>query len=1034
LEELVKAALHHRHRQAHGIYTMQIFQHVISTLCYASIALGDSGGGQYATGFSGVTWDDDNWRLINSNLDPGHYQSRISLANGYFGINLASVGPFMDFDVQVDGDNINGWPLFDTRQSFATIAGFYDLQANTNGDNANGTNFLWLNQYGGESVISGIPHFGGLLLEVNGNLLSASVDPSQISNFVSTLDIGQGLMSWKYDWTPPGSAALSIEYDMLVHKLLVNRAAVQLNVRATQDVNVTVIDLLDGDCAVRSDFVDKAFDADSATIYSAVSPNGIASVKAWVYSMLTMSDGGFKSNLSQATEGSFLGSNQSSIAQQTTGQLSANKTYNFAKFVGAASTDAFQDAQNTAKDAASQGAKAGWSSMLGSHKKEWQTVMPKDSVDSFALASGKLPNDTNIMELQITAVTNPFYLLQNTISTNALNAAGNNSNIDTHSISVSGLGSDSYAGMIFWDADVWMAPGLVVSHPDAARQIVGYRSKLLPQAQKNVQEAFTSSQNQSGKFSPGGAAYPWTSGRFGNCTGSGPCFDYEYHLNGDIGLNIYNYYVATGDKSYFKQELLPVYDAIAWFYAELLAYNSTSALYELTNATDPDEYANNVDNPGYTMELIKTHLQNANVFRESLGMPHNETWANRSSLINVPVNSNASIILEYSSMNGSISVKQADIVLIDDFFDVKNPYGLSDLDYYAGKQSPDGPGMTYGVFSIVANSLSPSGCSSYTYGLYGSQPYVRAPWYQYSEQILDDFQANGGTHPAYPFLTGIGGAHRVVPFGYLGLKMLMDSFNINPNLPPQITYLKYRTLYWQGHAISAWSNVTHTTLTRLSKSLPNANSTYSGGSIPVTIGDSTSHPKPLAPGGTLVVENRVIGYNASFNGNIVQCKPVASNATWEPGQFPLAAVDGANSTKWQPAASNITSSLIISLDHVSGIKVTGFHFDWAQNPPTGWQVDFADSFDFGNFTTAGKENTVNVSSPYDASTAAVIAPYIGNTTDVFFIDPLPAPDYVRLSIWGNQGSDSDKGAAVAEFVVIREGGGQLVPNGVVHSL
>lgn len=99
----------------------------------------------YETRFNGTTWDDDAWSITTTNLDQGHYQSRMSLGNGYLGINLAAVGPFFDVDVQVNGDNIQGWPLFDRRQSFATIAGFWDSQPTTNG-----TNFGWLNQYGGE--------------------------------------------------------------------------------------------------------------------------------------------------------------------------------------------------------------------------------------------------------------------------------------------------------------------------------------------------------------------------------------------------------------------------------------------------------------------------------------------------------------------------------------------------------------------------------------------------------------------------------------------------------------------------------------------------------------------------------------------------------------------------------------------------------------------------------------------------------------------------------------------------------------------
>jgi trehalose/maltose hydrolase-like predicted phosphorylase len=126
-----------------------------------------------------------------------------------------------------------------------------------------------------------------------------------------------------------------------------------------------------------------------------------------------------------------------------------------------------------------------------------------------------------------------------------------------------------------------------VSHPEAARQIANYRVQKFPQAQLNILEAFTSSQINTGKFTTGGAVFPWTSGRFGNCTGTGPCFDYEYHINGDIGLELFNYYVVSGDTKFFQSQLFPIYDAIAYFYSELLTFNKTSGLYSLLNATDP---------------------------------------------------------------------------------------------------------------------------------------------------------------------------------------------------------------------------------------------------------------------------------------------------------------------------------------------------------------------------------------------------------------------------------------------------------------
>lgn len=852
---------------------------------------------QYETRFPGTSWNDEDWIITTTNLDQGHYQSRGALANGYLGINLAAVGPFFEVDTPVNGDQINGWPLFDRRQTFATIGGFYDSQPTTNG-----TNFEWLNQYGGESVISGVPHWSALHVQAGDDILDASVPEEQISNFESSLDIHNAVMNWSYTWTPSSGSAIDVEYSMFVHKLHINQAAVQLRLTAREDTDVSVIDLLNGDCALRTDFIEKSYEPVFPVIWTAVSPNGLPDVHAYIFSATIGDESCDFPRRTQVTDESIIGANSSSIAQAIPVSLRAGQTSTIHKFVGAASSDAFDQPLNTALEALWAAASTGFDSMLESHSAEWHSVMPADSVDDYRdPEGGTLPDDPNIIELAVSAVTNPFQLLQNTVGANAIEAAGNNSKLGVNSISVGGLYSDSYAGLIFWDSEVWMAPGLVVAFPEAAKQIAQYRVEKFAQAQRNIQTAYQSSQNQTGKFSPSAAAYPWTSARFGNCTGTGPCFDYQYHLNGDIGLEFYNYYTVTGDTPYFKNQLFPIYDAIAQLYADVVTYNESTQLYDLYNATDPDEYANFQTNVGFTLVLIKTHLQTANTLRERLGLEVNSSWAEIADKVTVPVNEDAGIILEYQAQNGSIEVKQADVVLIDDFLDYPNPYTLADLDYYAAKQSPDGPAMTWGVFSIVANEASPSGCASYTYDLYGSTPYLRGPWFQFSEQLIDDSSANGGTHPAYPFLTGVGGANRVAVFGYLGLRLMLDSLNVDPSLPPQIVNLKYRTIYWQGWPVNAASNQTHTTLTRgRIEPLDTSNSTFADTAIPVTVGigdDQASYS--LEPNGTLVLENRRIGEIKTVPGNVAQCRPVQSDQEIVPGQFALAAVDGAASTKWQ---------------------------------------------------------------------------------------------------------------------------------------
>lgn len=343
-----------------------------------------------------------------------------------------------------------------------------------------------------------------------------------------------------------------------------------------------MVNVIDGFSAVRTDFVESG--QDNGALFSAVRPWGISNVTAYVYTNLTASAGVDLTSRALVNDKPYVHSNESSIAQAVDVKFRANETVRITKFVGAASSDAFPNPQQTAKQAVSAAMGAGYMGSLQSHVEEWASILLDGSVDSFVdPATGKLPDDDHILNSQIIAVANTYYLLQNTVGKNAIKAvSGAPVNVD--SISVGGLTSDSYAGLVFWDADVWMQPGLVASHPEAAQRVTNYRTKLYPQALENINTAFTSSKNRT-TFSPSAAIYPWTSGRFGNCTGTGPCWDYQYHLNGDIGLSLMYQWIASGDTKTFREQHFPIYDSVATMYSNIVQRNGSS--WTLTNMTDP---------------------------------------------------------------------------------------------------------------------------------------------------------------------------------------------------------------------------------------------------------------------------------------------------------------------------------------------------------------------------------------------------------------------------------------------------------------
>lgn len=629
----------------------------------------------YDTAFPGVTWDSRNWRLTSKVLDQGHYQARGSIANGYIGINSASTGPFFELDLPVNGDVVSGWPLFSRRQTYAGVSGFWNRQVRGNAK----TNFAWIDQYGDESFIAGLPHWGGIVIELgDGTFLDATVDAAEISKYRSSYDYKAGILSWKYKWSPKNyQGTFDIQYEIFAHKLNINMAVVRMVVEASTDTYAAINNILDGYSAVRAYFVESG--KEDGFLFSSVSPAGVSNVTGYVFASLQSDSEDFSPEGKVTTGSTYLHANESSVQERHDVFLEANKKMEMVKYVGIASTDAFPDPRGRAKDAATEAQKQGFKKLLRSHIAEWAEVMPDHSVDDFKLENGLLPRDPSIVDDAIMAVVNPYSLLQNTVGENAI-AAADGAPINENSISVGGLGSDSYAGMIFWDAETWMQPGLVAAFPISAQRIANYRVVRYEQAKRNAQTEYSGSQNST-SISDNAAIFPWTSARDGNCTGTGPCFDYEYHINGDIGIALANQWVVSGDDQAFQERYMPVYDSIATGLADLLQPNGS--YWTLTNMTDPDEYANHVDAGGYTMPLIAQTLHYANRFRERFGLAKNDKWTQMAD--NVLIVRKNNITLEYTTMDDSVVVKQADVILNTFPLDYRESYttenALTDLDY-----------------------------------------------------------------------------------------------------------------------------------------------------------------------------------------------------------------------------------------------------------------------------------------------------------------------------------------------------------------
>lgn len=863
------------------------------------------------------------------------FQKQPYVANGYIGSRIPNLGHGFTYDQLTESpdskkdDLYNGWPLFDKRFSGAFIAGFYDLQENTTGNN-----FPELLKNGYESVISAIPQWTTLKLAIQHGDKRYTLDPAspdgvgQITNYVQNMSLSTGIVTTQFTWLE----SLDVRYTVLAHRSEINLGLVKVDIKnkGNDTVEIDVIDELNFDTAQRC--LLNLIGHDNSGIYVSFLPDNLDYISGAIYSTLHL-DSVKRHSKNKKT-------NQTSLIR-----LHAQDSTQFGKTVGIVSTDLdpskFKNSRDTLEFAKKVSQKFEYLDLvIKSHVRAWKELMGKQSTITF-------PNDPL---LDLGSKASVYHLLANTRP----DAQGL-----TGALGVAGLSSDSYGGMVFWDTDFWMFRAILALDPTHAKSIVNYRMHTHQQALKNTPQGYE------------GAAYPWTSGRFGNCTATGPCLNYEYHINSAIAMAAWELYISGAvDDQYLESTVYPLISDAAKFYADYVtSYNETIDKFITSNLTDPDEYANHVDNGAYTNAGIALLMNWINDIGDILGIKMPEIYTDISQKMYLPTADNSqNITLEYSGMNSSVGIKQADVVLMtyplqNSLVDDEQAY--INMEFYSGKQVSYGPAMTFSIFSIVAANLATSGCASQSYLHKAMQPYLRGPFAQFSEQNNDNFKTNGGTHPAYPFLTAHGGFIQAVVNGLTGLRhsytidngKIRRSLFLDPiALPCLGDGVQYSGIHYDNHTISM--NITGSTFVIRNEGKTNKRA---NDYISITIADRN-------PGrGTYKLKDneeksfKLYQPSKIFEDSVSECGLATFYNITEsaPGDSSFLINDGDNTTRWQVKYNDTTGKVLIDLHSIKNI--TGVVFNWADKPPKKVKLlkymgtkfkdvtDFLAKVDFGNY-------------------------------------------------------------------------------------
>lgn len=338
---------------------------------------------------------------------------------------------------------------------------------------------------------------------------------------------------------------------------------------------------------------------------------------------------------------------------------------------------------------------------------------------------------------------------------------------DSHlSIPPMGVTGLSYYGHIFWDADMWMMPVLLLLHPELAKSMIDFRIDLLDSACVNA-------------FEHGyrGAMFPWESSDSGleetptwALTGI-----FEHHITGCVALAAWQYYCVTGDVNWLRTRAFPLIKGAADFWVSRTDTDPDGSRH-IRNVCCADEYASKVDDNAFTnavaMETARVAVKAAGI----VGQPVGDGWQDLIGALPISKMDNG-VIREYAGYDGE-KIKQADVNLLAYPLGVVTDRDqiLRDLKYYAAKVPvKNTPAMTESIFALLYSRIGDAG---------NAADYFHR---SYRQNMLPPFgvlaECKGGKNPY--FLTGAGGVLQAVIMGFAGYDITDEGVRKLASATPQ---------------------------------------------------------------------------------------------------------------------------------------------------------------------------------------------------------------------------------------------------------
>jgi protein-glucosylgalactosylhydroxylysine glucosidase len=187
-----------------------------------------------------------------------------------------------------------------------------------------------------------------------------------------------------------------------------------------------------------------------------------------------------------------------------------------------------------------------------------------------------------------------------------------------------------YANHVFWDSDTWIFPALLLLHPERARSLVDFRERTLEAARQRARHHGFE-----------GAMYPWESDPE-NGSEQTPHSAYvlgetEIHVNADVAIAQWQYYLATHDRDWLRGHGWPVIREVARFWASRVSYDPGRRRYEILHVNSVAESHTDIPNDTFTNVSAARALRIAGAAAQVLGERPDRLWSRIAARLYVPL-------------------------------------------------------------------------------------------------------------------------------------------------------------------------------------------------------------------------------------------------------------------------------------------------------------------------------------------------------------------------------------------------------------